>query len=78
MRSGCSISHLERKPVCPAPHNAGRTLDVASTGEAGIDLNNKLDTAGILPSAAAGAAALGNSRVKIDLLIAFRYCIRRN
>ena len=37
-----------------APTTAGRTLDVASTGEAGIDLTNKLDTAGILPAVAAG------------------------
>jgi hypothetical protein len=39
-----------------APTTAGRTLDVAATGEAGIDLTNKLDTAGILPAAAAGGA----------------------
>ena len=38
------------------PTAADRTLDVAATGEAGIDLTNRLDTVGILPSAAAGAA----------------------
>lgn len=37
------------------PTVTGRTLDVAATGEAGIDLTNKLDTAGILPTVAAGA-----------------------
>jgi hypothetical protein len=39
------------------PTVAGRTLDVAATGEAGMDLTNKLDTVGILPSAQAGAAS---------------------
>jgi hypothetical protein len=37
------------------PTVSGRTLDVSATGEAGIDLTNKLDTTGILPTAAAGA-----------------------
>jgi hypothetical protein len=40
-----------------APTTAGRTLDVAATGEAGVDLTNKLDTAGILPTVAAGGAS---------------------
>lgn len=39
------------------PTVAGRTLDVAATGEAGVDLTNKLDTTGILPNAQAGAAS---------------------
>jgi hypothetical protein len=39
------------------PTEKGRTLDVASSGEAGIDLTNKLDTVGILPAAQAGAAS---------------------
>ncbi len=38
------------------PTTSGRTLDVASTGEAGLDFTNRLDTTGILPSVAAGAA----------------------
>jgi hypothetical protein len=51
------------------PTTAGRTLDVASTGEAGIDFTNKLDTAGILPSAAAGAAGgLAIVGSKMDLV----------
>lgn len=51
------------------PTVAGRTLDVAATGEAGIDLTNKLDTTGILPSAQAGASS-GLSIVgsKMDLV----------
>lgn len=39
-----------------APTTAGRTLDVAATGEAGLDFTNRLDTTGILPNIAAGAA----------------------
>lgn len=38
------------------PTSADRTLDVAATGEAGVDLTNRLDTTGILPSVAAGAS----------------------
>jgi hypothetical protein len=38
------------------PTTAGRTLDVAAGGEAGIDLTNRLDTTGILPSAQAGGS----------------------
>jgi hypothetical protein len=38
------------------PTAAGRTLDVASTGEAGLDFSNRLDTTGILPNNAAGAS----------------------
>ena len=34
----------------------GRTLDIAATGEVGMDFTNRLDTTGILPSAAAGGA----------------------
>ena len=58
-----------------APTTPGRTLDVASTGEAGIDLTNKLDTAGILPAVAAGGAlglpllpATGNLKVDVDTM----------
>jgi hypothetical protein len=36
---------------------AGRTLDVASTGEVGLDFTNRLDTTGILPAVAAGGAS---------------------
>ena len=36
------------------PTIAGRTLDIASTGEVGLDFTNRLDTTGILPNAAAG------------------------
>ncbi len=38
------------------PTTADRTLDVAATGEAGLDFTNRLDTTGILPNVAAGAA----------------------
>ena len=57
-----------------APTVASRTLDVAATGEAGIDLTNRLDTVGILPSAAAGAAGglpiLGSNAADMTLNIA--------
>jgi hypothetical protein len=38
------------------PTVAGRTLDVAATGEAGLDFTNRLDTTGILPGIVAGGA----------------------
>ncbi|HPV11715.1 MAG TPA: hypothetical protein PKW83_13735 [Verrucomicrobiota bacterium] len=38
------------------PTTADRTLDVAATGEAGLDFTNRLDTTGILPAVAAGAS----------------------
>lgn len=51
-----------------------RTADVAATGEVGLDFTNRLDTAGILPNAAAGAAnglaivgsAMGKSPATLD------------
>ncbi|MCK9458842.1 MAG: hypothetical protein M0R80_04320 [Proteobacteria bacterium] len=38
------------------PTVQGRTLDVASSGEAGLDFTNRLDTTGILPAAQAGGS----------------------
>jgi hypothetical protein len=39
------------------PTVAGRTIDVSATGEVGLDFDNRLDTTGILPNAAAGSTS---------------------
>ena len=38
------------------PTTSGRSIDVAATGEVGLDFTNRLDTTGILPNVVAGGA----------------------
>lgn len=63
--TGATVKWLDRDPLQPT--TVDRTLDVASTGEAGVDLSN---VNGTLDAAEIGADAITDAKVASDVTIA--------